>query len=194
MADVPTAADLVDVTEVEALTLEAFADTIIPGERRHPDDVAVAGAVTGPGAVAAGALTVLRLPATGITEALPPLVAGLNAYATGFAAQLGLPLDASLPPFVALPFEVRTAVVRAATALDNPEREGFVVLAMFSTMAFDSAPHLHTVDALAAGHPGLRAMGFADPDRDGLWRFPGYSYGRALAALHPLTTASGSPA
>ena len=37
------------------LVLEAFADTIIPGEKRTPDDRAVAGASVGGGAVAAGA-------------------------------------------------------------------------------------------------------------------------------------------
>ncbi|MET8067907.1 DUF5987 family protein, partial [Micromonospora sp. NPDC005313] len=36
------------------MTLEAFADTIIPGERRHATDRAVAGAADGGGAVASG--------------------------------------------------------------------------------------------------------------------------------------------
>ena len=35
------------------LTLEAYADTLIPGEKRFPGDVAIAGVVTGPGAVQA---------------------------------------------------------------------------------------------------------------------------------------------
>ncbi|HTR62746.1 MAG TPA: DUF5987 family protein, partial [Candidatus Binataceae bacterium] len=38
------------------LTLEAYADTLIPGEKRFPDDVAIAGVVTGPGAVQGGAI------------------------------------------------------------------------------------------------------------------------------------------
>jgi hypothetical protein len=65
---------------------------------------------------------------------------------------------------------------------------------MFSNMAWDTGGYMHTVDALAAGHPGLLTLGFAPPDADGLWRFPNYSYGRPLAQIHPNTTPSGSPA
>src|SRR5436190_964444 len=56
-------------------TLEAFADTIIPGERRGPDDRAIAGVAPGGGAVAAGALELLAWDATGITGWLPDLPA-----------------------------------------------------------------------------------------------------------------------
>ena len=45
-----------DLSGDQVLTLEAFADTILPGEKRTPDDTAVAGVSDGPGAVAAGAL------------------------------------------------------------------------------------------------------------------------------------------
>ena len=48
-----------------------------------------------------------------------------------------------------------------------------MLLALFSNMAFDSAAHRHTTEALAAGHPGLLTLGFAEPDADGLWRLPG---------------------
>jgi hypothetical protein len=65
---------------------------------------------------------------------------------------------------------------------------------MFSTMAYDSAAHLPTAQALADGHPGLTAMGFRRPDDDGLWRFPRFSYQRPLARPHPQTTPTGSPA
>ena len=96
--------------------------------------------------------------------------------------------------FVALPFAHRTALTAALLGPTHPEKEMWVGLALFSNMAFDSAAHLHTAEALAAGHPGLTQMGFTLPDADGLWRFPAYSYGRRLAALHPHTTVSGSPA
>ena len=56
------------------LTLEAFADTFVPGERRFPDDIAIAGAAAGPGAVAAGAIELLHSPATGVSESLDDLV------------------------------------------------------------------------------------------------------------------------
>jgi hypothetical protein len=63
---------------------------------------------------------------------------------------------------------------------------------MFSNMAFDSAAHLHTAEAIAAGHPGLLAMGMTPPDADGLWRYGEFSYRRPLAALHPDTLPNGS--
>jgi hypothetical protein len=175
-------------------TLEAFADTILPGERRWPGDRAVAGAATGGGAVASGAVTVLRTAEGGMEPMLDTLAAGLNQHAQQYAQAHELPLDPSAGAFVALPFAHRTALVLALTSPDNPDRELWISLAMFSTIAFDAAAHLHTADALAAGHPGLATMGFAQPNADGLWGFPAYSYGRRLANPHPHTTASGSPA
>lgn len=175
-------------------TLEAFADTILPGEKRTPDDRAVAGATTGGGAVAAGAVALLASDEGGLAPYLDDLARGLNGAAAQYAAGHQLALEADVPPFVALPFEHRTALVQGLMSLDNPDREHWVGIAIFSYMAFDSAAHLHTADAIAAGHVGLATMGFAKPDPDGLWRFPDYSYGRKLAPLHPATTPSGSPA
>ncbi len=180
--------------QVRTMTLEAFADTIVPGEKRGADDRAVAGAAPGGGAVAAGALELLETPATGVTDGLPYLASALNGHAESYAAEHGLPLDATVPPFVALPYEHRAALVTTLTAPGHPEKDGWVLLALFSTMAFDVAPHRHTAEALADGHPGLTTIGFAAPEADGLWRFPAYSYGRPLARRHPGTTESGSPA
>ncbi|GAA3795757.1 DUF5987 family protein [Sphaerisporangium flaviroseum] len=176
------------------MTLEAFADTIIPGEKRSPDDRAVAGVSTGGGAVAAGALELLRWDATGVSEALGDFASSLDDHARAYAAERGLDLDGSVPPFVALAFEDRTALVERLTTPGHPEKALWVSLALFSNMAYDSAAHMHTADAIAAGHPGLIALGIEKPDPDGLWRFPEYSYGRPLARLHPDTTPSGSPA
>ena len=177
---------------VRTATLEAFADTIIPGARRGDGDRAVAGAATGGGAVAAGALALLESPEGGLAPALDDLARGLNGHAAGYAGERGLQLDPALPPFVALPFGHRTELVQALTALEHPERELWVGIAIFSYMAFDSAAHLHTADAIASGHVGLATLGFAAPDPDGLWRFPEYSYQRQLAPTHPDTTSSGS--
>ena len=180
--------------QYRTMTLEAFADTIIPGEKRTPDDKAIAGAAPGPGAVAAGAIELLETPATGIADGLDNYVATLNGHTRAYAAEHGLDLDASLPPFVALSFEHRTAVVSALTGPGHPEKELWILLTLFSNMAFDIAAHMHTADALAAGHPFFTSMGFAPPGTDGLWRFPDFSYGRPLARTHPGTTPSGSPA
>jgi enediyne biosynthesis protein E8 len=182
-----------EADQARTATLEAFADTIIPGEKRSPQDRAVAGVAEGGGAVAAGALELLHLPATGVTAGLDYLAGALNGHAGSYAAEQGLVLEAGVPAFVALPYRHRVAVVQRLTTPGHPEKDGWVLLALFSNMAFDVAAHLHTAEAIAAGHPGLRAMGFTAPDADGLWRFPEYSYGRELARPHPDTTPSGSP-
>ncbi|GII02150.1 hypothetical protein Pta02_41580 [Planobispora takensis] len=176
------------------MTLEAFADTIIPGVKRSPEDRAVAGVSPDGGAVAAGAIELLEWDATGVTDGLDGYAGGLNRHALTLAAERGLALDESVPPFVALSFDERTALVGSLTAPGHPEKSLWVSLALFCNMAYDSAAHTHTAEAIAAGHPGLTAMGVTAPDADGLWRFPSYSYGRPLADLHPDTTPTGSPA
>jgi hypothetical protein len=179
---------------LQVMSLEAYADTILPGAKRSPDDHAIAGASTTPGAVEAGALTLLRWDATGFSGVLDMLADGINHHAAAYAHDHGSPLDEALPPFVALSFPDRTALVQALTTPGHPEHEMWVGLALFCYMAYDSAAHLPTAEALAQGHPGLTAMGFAAPGPDGLWRFPRFSYRRALARPHPDTTSTGSPA
>ncbi|MBZ6477623.1 DUF5987 family protein [Streptomyces griseocarneus] len=159
-----------------ARTLEAYADTIVDG------------------AAAAGALELLRWDATGISRDLDELARLLNEHARSYAGEHALPSDGASPAFEALAPGDRAALVRRLTGPGHPEREFWVLLALFCNMAFDSAAHLHTADAIAAGHPGLTAMGMRRPDPDGLWRYPDHSYGRPLARLHPDTTPSGSPA
>ena len=56
-------------------TLEAFADTLIPGEKRFPADRAIAGVVSGAGAVQAGAIEMMNFPPVGFQPALPGLAA-----------------------------------------------------------------------------------------------------------------------
>ncbi|MEV4555574.1 DUF5987 family protein [Kitasatospora sp. NPDC049285] len=176
------------------MTLEAFADTIVPGEKRSPEDRAVAGVAPGGGAVEAGAVALLETPATGVSDALDNYTEALNGHALAYADEHGLTLDQDVPPFVALEFDDRTALVRSLVAPEHPEKELWVLLTLFSNMAFDTGAHIHTSEAMANGHPGLAAMGFSQPDTDGLWRFPAFSYGRQLADLHPDTTPTGSPA
>jgi hypothetical protein len=179
---------------IRTMTLEAFADTFVPGEKRSPDDVSIAGAAPGPGAVEAGAIQLLETPATGVSEGLDDIVATLNDHASSYAADHDITLDAAVPPFVALDYEQRSALMRILTAPDHPEKEFWVLTALFCFMAFDTAAHMNTVSALEEGHPGLTTMGFAKPDPDGLWRFPEYTYGRQLARAHPDTTPNGDPA
>ncbi len=181
-------------SDPETTTLEAFADTMIPGEKRFDGDVAVAGVVRGPGAVAAGALDLMRLPAAGIGPTLPLFAGWLNQRAGQYAAEHRLELDPSLPPFVALSFADRTRLAVQLIDPAAPDYLAWYALAAMAFLAFHTAGHLHTPDAVRHGHPGLRWIGFPQPDADGLWRFPRYSYRRALAPLHPRTHPSGSPA
>lgn len=180
--------------DARTMTIEAFADTILPGEKRSPQDRAIAGASPGPGATVCGAVELVAHPGVGLAPTLDALVSSLNEHAAEYASVRGLRLDPDLPAFVALSFEDRTTLVRALTAPDRPEKQLWVGLALFSYMAFDSAAHLHTADALADGHPGLAYLGFRGPGSDGLFRFPRFSYGRKLADIHPQTTQTGSPA
>jgi enediyne biosynthesis protein E8 len=177
----------------QVMTLEAYADTIIPGERRAPNDRAVAGAAAGGGAVASGAVELMVSPEGGLAGSLDSLAEGLNVHAHEYASRIGLDPDPTVPPFVALEFADRVSLARELLAPGHPEQELWVALAMFSVMAWDTGAHMHTVEALASGHPGLTLMGFMPPDSDGTWRFPRFSYGRALAALHPRTTSRGDP-
>lgn len=182
------------IDAVEVMTLEAFADTILPGERRDPQDRAVAGVAVGGGAVASGAVDLMTSAEGGLGGLLPTLVIGLNDHARAYAQKHGLELDAGLPAFVALDFADRTTLAADLMAPDSAEQDLWVPLAMFSTMAWDTGASQHTSEALAAGHPGLSTMGFTAPDADGLWRFPDFSYRRALATIHPHTTPLGDPA
>lgn len=181
-------------TDLQRDTLDAWADTIVPGERRHPGDRVVAGACAGPGAVQAGAWDLYRDPQVGVALALPGLVALLNTQALAYAATHGVALDLRLPPFVALDFEHRTAVASSLLDTRGPVQLLWYALAALAMLAFHTAGHLDTAAAVRAGHPGLAWLGFPAPDADGLWRFPDFGYGRPLARLHPLTTPTGHPA
>lgn len=192
-SDRGTAAGELTDDVVRTMTMEAFADTILPGAKRWPGDRAIAGISDTGGAVAAGALDLLETPATGVAAGLEPLAAMLNVHAIGYAEEHDVPLDDDVPAFVALDYEHRAALVRRLTAPGHPEKDGWVSLALFCNMAYDSAAHLPTAQALAEGHPGLTAMDIGVPAEDGRWQYRESSYGRPLADIHPATTASGSP-
>lgn len=192
--EVPVTSDTGDGNWYRTLTLEAYADTFVPGAKRSAHDPAIAGITTGPGAVAAGALQLLAMPATGVADGLDDAACALNGHAQYYARERGLAADESVPPFVGLSFADRTAVVQSLIAPGHPEKDIWILIALFCFMAFDTAAHMHTAEAMAAEHPGLTAIGFAAPDADGLWRFRDFSYGRPLARIHPDTTLAGDPA
>ncbi len=182
-----------DLDRCRTATLEAYADTFVPGEKRDANDMAIAGAAAGPGAVAAGALELLQTPATGVSDGLADLAVSLSTHAEQYASAHAIALPPSVPAFVGLSFADRTALVRQLIVPGHPERDIWILIALFCFMAFDTAAQMHTSEAIEAGHPGLSLMGFARPDSDGLWRFPDFSYRRQLARLHPHTTSAGDP-
>ncbi|WP_202919561.1 DUF5987 family protein [Streptomyces adustus] len=175
-------------------TLGAFADTLIPGEHRFPGDQVCAGAVTGPGAVQAGVIDVMNSPQLPLAPLLPEIAALLDARAVAYAAVRLIWLSPSRPPFVDLSFSHRTDLVSGLFGSGDLDEPVWQVMSLIVGIAFDTAGQSDTAAALAQGHPGLAWLRFPEPDPDGLWRFGDFSYGRPLAALHPATTPSGSPA
>lgn len=181
-------------SDPETMTLEAWSDTLIPGRKRRPTDPAIAGAARGAGAVQAGAVEFMRFGPTGVAEVLPAFVAALTAEATAYAASRRVSLDPTLPSFVALPYRDRKALVGQLTASAiTDEQLLWFAFSGLVFLAYHTAGHLHTAHAVRSGHPGLRAIGFPQPDHDDLWRFPHFSYRRKLADSHPATTRGGHP-
>jgi hypothetical protein len=165
-------------------TLEAFADTLIPGEKRSPADQAIAGVVSGAGAVQAGAIEMLGF--VGFKPFDLGIVAGLlNVYAVFYAADHGIRLTLAVPPFVELDFASRTALLVEILDGNGHDQGAFYGLAAVCFVAYHTAGYLPTAETIRKGHPGLAAIGFPPPDADGIWRFPDFSYRRVLAVPHP---------
>lgn len=175
-------------------TLEAFADTLIPGEKRSPTDRAIAGVVDGPGAVQAGAVDLLRFPPAGIASVIGPVAAGLTARAVSFAASEGIALDPTVAPWVSLDFDQRTELAVLLLDGSDPDAALWEAVGALVFLAYHTAGHLPTAAAVRDGHPGLTGIRFPAPDADGLWRFPDHSYRRPLARPHPATVGAGHPA
>lgn len=179
------------LTAAQTWALEAFADTIIPGCQRGPDDEAIAGVSSDPGAVEAGALAVLTDPATGIEDGVAGMADLLNEIAAEFAESHGSTATPGME-FASLSYVRRRDLVTHLTSPERLDHDLWFLLALFAYMAYDSAPHLNTAKALEQGHPGLQAMGFADPQPDGRWRFEPASYARPLARLRGGTDENGN--
>ena len=165
-------------------TLEAFADTLIPGEKRFPGDRAIAGVVSGAGAVQAGAIEMLDFVGFKLEE-LAFVALLLNVHAFAYATGHGIRLTLEVPPFVELDFASRTALLVEILDGNGLDQGVFYGLASVCFVAYHTAGNLPTAEAIREGHPGLAAIGFPPPDPDGIWRFPEFSYRRVLARPHP---------
>jgi hypothetical protein len=153
-------------------TLQAFADTILPGRQATKTDLgndihpqAIAGVDHRPGAVEADALALFHDPRIGFDRLAPVFLADLEAR----ALQAG-------GPFLQLGFDQRVTVLTGALSFDNPDRLVWEAAAAVPFTAFCAATLIEEQDARHAS--GYRVMGLPGVAPQG-YRRP--SYGRRLA-------------
>jgi hypothetical protein len=153
-------------------TLQAFADTILPGRKAARTDLgdpidplAIAGVDAEPGAVEADALRTFHDPLVGFDALAPAFLADLNSRAV-----------AQGDPFLTLDYDRRVAVVLTGLSFDNPERTLWEAAAAVPFTAFCAAAEHPT--GTSANASGYRVMGYPGAAPDG---YRGASYGRRLA-------------
>jgi hypothetical protein len=163
LADVP----------IDGATLQAFADTMVPGrpatrtdlgDEIHPQ--AIAGVDSEPGAVEADALRLYNDPLIGFPTLAPPFLADLSARS----------LAIGQAPFLDLTFDKRTEVAKSGLAYDNPNRTLWEAAAAVPFTAFCAAATQPNATAKTAS--GYRVMGLPGTAPGG---YKGFSYGRKLA-------------
>jgi hypothetical protein len=149
-------------------TLQAFADTMIPGRKATKTDLgqdihplAIAGVDPEPGAVEADALLLYHHELTGFDALAPAFLADLEARAGGF---------------LELSFDRRVEVCLAGLAYENTERVLWEAAAAVPFTAFCAAA-VHT-DQRAAVASGYRVMGLPGAAPAG---YRSFSYGRRLS-------------
>jgi hypothetical protein len=154
-------------------TLQAFADTMLPGRRVertesgapvHPQ--AIAGADPLPGAVEADALAVYHHPEIGFDPLAPPFLSELEAR----SLQQG-------GPFLTLDFQHRVSVCVGGLDQGNPSRVLWEAAAAIPFVAFCAATLVP--EQTAAKAVGYRVMGLPGVAPAGYRR--GFSYRRRLS-------------
>jgi hypothetical protein len=161
-------------------TLQAFADTLIPGKRTARTDLgnevhpkAIAGAHPEPGAVQADALLLYHHPLIGFDIAAPAFLADLETRSLVRGGQ-----------FLDLTFAQRVAVCVDGLGASNPTAQAWELAAAVPFAAFlcSATQRNATIDTASGlqvmGHPGTAPQGYAD-----------HSYRRVLSAER---TAGGS--
>ena len=153
-------------------TLQAFADTIIPGRPAQRTDLgnqidprAIAGVDHRPGAVEADALALYHHPLIGFDALAPGFLADLNARALPHGGD-----------FLSLPFDARVSVCRDGLAYSNSSRQVWEAAAAVPFTAFCAAAMVP--EQTAARASGYRVMGLPGAAPGGYRRF---SYRRRLA-------------
>jgi hypothetical protein len=154
-------------------TLQAFADTIIPGRKASKTDLgdpidprAIAGVDSEPGAVEADALRLYHDPLIGFDALEAPFLADLSAR----AAEAG-------GAFLLLPYEKRVQVLLAGLDFGNPTRTLWEAAAAVPFEAFCGAGE-HPIGT-SANASGYRVMGYPGAAPGGYQR--DFSYRRKLS-------------
>jgi hypothetical protein len=153
-------------------TLQAFADTIIPGRKAAKTDLgdeidplAIAGVDSEPGAVEADSLRLYHDPLIGFDALAPAFLSDLSAR----SLQQG-------GPFLTLGYDKRAAVVLSGLGFDNPSRTVWEAAAAVPFTAFCAAAE-HQIGT-SANASGYRVMGYPGAAPNG---YRGASYRRRLS-------------
>jgi hypothetical protein len=153
-------------------TLQAFADTIIPGRKATKTDLgdeidplAIAGVDGEPGAVEADALRLFH----------DPLI-GFDALAPAFLSDLSTRSLQQGGPFLTLGYDKRAAVALSGLSFDNPSRTLWEAAAAVPFTAFCAAAE-HPIGT-SANASGYRVMGYPGAAPNG---YRGASYRRKLS-------------
>jgi hypothetical protein len=153
-------------------TLQAFADTLLPGRKAAKTDLgdeidplAIAGVDSEPGAVEADALRAFHDPLIGFDALEPSFLADLN----GRALQQG-------GPFLLLAYPKRVATVMSGLSFDNPSRVLWEAAAAVPFAAFCAAGE-HPIGT-SANASGYHVMGYPGAAPNG---YRGASYRRKLS-------------
>jgi hypothetical protein len=154
-------------------TLQAFADTMIPGRRALVTDLgneihplAIAGVDSDPGAVEADALLVYRSPLIGFDSLEPAFLTELSTRSLAHGGD-----------FLTLPFDQRVQVCIEGLAFSNPSVQVWEAAAAvpFTAVLAAATQKNATIDTSSAyqmmGYPGTAPNGYAE-----------YSYGRKLSS------------
>ena len=158
---------------IDDATLQAFADTLIPGRKAARTDLgdeihpqAIAGVDKRPGAVEADALRVYHDPLVGFPALAGPFLADLSTRS----------LQQGNPAFLLLDFDQRTQVCLQALSFSNPDRVLYEAAAAVPFTAFCAATE-HPIGT-SRNASGYRVMGYPGAAPNGHRRF---SYRRKLS-------------
>jgi hypothetical protein len=153
-------------------TLQAFADTIIPGRKAARTDLgneihpqAIAGVDPEPGAVEADVLALYHHPEVGFDALEGPFLADLASRSLAEGGQ-----------FLDLDFDRRVRVCVAGLAFDNPGRQVWEAAAAVPFTAFCAAALIRNATSDKAS--GYRVMGLPGAAPHG---YPDFSYRRRLS-------------